>query len=192
MNQEYVLRTPYWKPGQNTQCANLLSALDRVRGDRVLVIEDDDWYAPDYLETMDRWLDQADLAGEARAKYYNVFYRNYFVNANLHHASLCQTAFHASLIPTVMEICRQAIKWPDLTLWNRVRGRKFLTQPSGQTLCVGIKGLPGRTGIGMGHSTRAATAFSADPDLKILHQWIGEDAETYAKFAQAQEALCSL
>ncbi|NOX54094.1 MAG: glycosyltransferase family 2 protein [Planctomycetes bacterium] len=51
---------------------NLLAALQRVRHDKVVFVEDDDWYAPEYLAQMVRWLDQTDLVGETGARYYHL------------------------------------------------------------------------------------------------------------------------
>lgn len=47
------------------------------------------------------------------------------------------------------------------------------------SLCVGIKGLAGRGGIGYGHTDRFGT--QDNQPLGMLRQWIGEDCDLYAK-----------
>ena len=68
-----VRPSPHWAPGQNTQARNLLKGLAAVGPDeRLVIIEDDDWYAPDWLTTVAAELEHAELVGEHRARYYNV------------------------------------------------------------------------------------------------------------------------
>jgi hypothetical protein len=44
-------------------------------------------------------------------------------------------------------------------------------------LSIGIKGMPGRGGLGRGHKLDAYR--NDDPDGKLLREWIGPDAEVY-------------
>ncbi|MBH1591394.1 glycosyltransferase family 2 protein [Stenotrophomonas maltophilia] len=169
-----VRPSPHWAPGQNTQARNLLKGLAAVGpDDRLVIIEDDDWYAPDWLTTVAAELEHAELVGEHRARYYNVEQRRGRQLANTGHASLCSTAMRGSALQDFADACRSRPKFIDLELWRRARGRRLF----GGHRVVGIKGLPGRGGIGMGH----------DPDFKgeadasgaLLRRWVGEDAEVY-------------
>lgn len=169
-----VLASPHWEPGQNTQARNLLEGLAAVGADeRLAIIEDDDWYAPDWLTTVDRELDRAELVGEHRARYYNVQQRRGRQLANTGHASLCSTAMRGGALQDFADACRARPKFIDLELWRRARGRDLF----GGHRVVGIKGLPGRGGIGMGHD--AAFNGQADPDGALLRSWVGLDAEAY-------------
>jgi hypothetical protein len=47
----------------------------------------------------------------------------------------------------------------------------------GKDLAIGIKGLPGRKGIGMGH--RAEVKMARDPDFSKLKELIGDDYMYY-------------
>lgn len=49
-----------------------------------------------------------------------------------------------------------------------------------ESLCIGIKGLPGRAGIGIGH--RLGPNEKTDHDGTILREWIGDDAARYSGF----------
>lgn len=169
-----VRPSPHWAPGQNTQARNLMKGLAAVGADeRLAIIEDDDWYAPDWLTTVDRELDRAELVGEHRARYYNVQQRRGRQLANTSHASLCSTAMRGSALQDFAEACRARPKYIDLELWRRARGRHLF----GGNRVVGMKGLPGRGGIGMGHD--AAFNGQTDSDGALLRSWVGLDAEVY-------------
>lgn len=169
-----VRPSPHWAPGQNTQARNLLKGLAAVDpADRLVIIEDDDWYAPDWLTTVAAELQHAELVGEHRARYYNVQQRCGRQLVNTGHASLCSTAMRGSALQDFADACRARPKFIDLELWRLARGRRLF----GGHRVVGIKGLPGRGGIGMGHDPE----FSGEADANgaLLRDWVGEDAEVY-------------
>lgn len=172
--QVVVRPAPFWQPGQNTQARNMLKGLDAVDAKHPLVvIEDDDHYSADWLETCVRELARAELVGECRARYYNIALRRGRQLSNVKHASLCSTAMRGSAIETFRNACKRAPKFIDLDLWKRHRSRQLFT--GGRV--VGIKGLPGRGGIGMGHRDDFTGEF--DPDGALLRQWVGDDARFY-------------
>jgi hypothetical protein len=169
-----VLRPrPYWKAGQNTQARNLLAGLEEAGTGPLVVIEDDDWYAPTWLSVAAEALEHADLVGERRARYYNLALRRGRQLSNDKHASLCSTAMHGRAIASFRSACALRPKFIDLDLWARHRSRHLF---DGHRV-VGIKGLPGRTGIGMGH--RNDFAGQSDPRGALLRDWLGNDAEAY-------------
>ena len=175
---EVVRPQPYWQPGQNTQARNLLAGLRRVPADaRLVAIEDDDRYAPDWLETVDRELDKAELVGEYRARYYNVATMRARQLNNTQHASLCSSAMRGAAIDTFRWACQTHAKFIDLELWRKHRSRHLF----GGHRVVGIKGMPGRGGIGMGHARDFAGTH--DPDGAILREWVGDDWVLYARKA---------
>jgi hypothetical protein len=61
----------------------------------------------------------------------------------------------------------------DRMFWDSVRGGAI----HDTNTVVGIKGLPGRKGLGLGH--RPDHRFTPDPDFAKLREWIGADAEHY-------------
>jgi len=169
-----VRPSPHWAPGQNTQARNLLKGLAAVDpADNLVIIEDDDWYAPDWLTTVAAELQHAELVGEHRARYYNVQQRRGRQLVNTGHASLCSTAMRGSALLDFADACRSRPKFIDLELWRRPRDRRLF----GGHRVVGIKGLPGRGGIGMGHD--AGFKGEADPTGALLRDWIGCDEEAY-------------
>jgi hypothetical protein len=165
---------PHWQPGQNTQSRNLRVGLRDVEPDaRLVIIEDDDWYRSDWLRTVDTALQERELVGEYRARYYNVSTRRGKQLSNTQHASLCSTAMRGAAIDTFRWSCERHAKFIDLELWRKHRSRYLF---GGGRVC-GIKGLPGRGGIGIGHSKDFAGTH--DPDGRILREWIGDDADLY-------------
>jgi hypothetical protein len=171
---QVIRPAPLWQPGQNTQSRNLLAGLRAVGADaRLVIIEDDDWYAPSWLRTVDAALANAELVGEHRARYYNLPMRRARQLSNTQHASLCSTAMRGAAIETFRWACNRHAKFIDLELWRKHRSRYLF---GGNRVC-GIKGLPGRDGIGMGHSKDFAGTH--DPDGRILREWIGDDADMY-------------
>ena len=177
------LRLPTATDSRSSFRNNLLAAIERVRFDKILFIEDDDWYAPTYIEMMFSALDRWEIVGETNARYYHVRFRKYLIHSNTFHASLCQTGIRATLLPTVKAILTES-RFPerlDGSLWKRsglTDGCKGLLQPT--TLTVGMKGLPGRAGLGIDHHQQELVRrYSADPEGRQLRDWIGDDAEFY-------------
>jgi hypothetical protein len=166
---------PRWKPGQNTQARNLLEGMRLVKSSaRLVVVEDDDCYGPNYLLDVNRWLDTHDLVGESHARYYNIATRRYRQLSNTNHASLCSTAMKGSAISYFVDELRLGVQFIDINLWRNFRGPKALHRAQ---MVVGIKGQPGRGGIGMGH--KPDFAGQVDSDGSILRQWLGTNADLY-------------
>lgn len=167
--------TPLWQPGQNTQARNMLAGLKSIDPARpCLCIEDDDHYKRDWITHCAPLASRYDLIGENLARYYNVATKVGRQLSNGGHASLCSTGFKGDAYHALVKACEQNAKFIDLQLWRNWRGSKQLF---GGHRVTGIKGLPGRGGIGMGH--RKDLAGQRDPDGSLLRKWIGDDAEAY-------------
>lgn len=165
---------PPWQPGQNTQGRNLQSGLKAIGAKaRVVIIEDDDWYGPQWLSTVAaRLTGFIELTGESHNRYWHVGQRRAKVFTNKLHASLCATAMQGAALALSRRLVTQPLRFHDLALWRRFNGRKDL-RPSRHV--VGIKGLPGRLGV-----CREHTDPRGNPDLEaaMLTAWIGaEDAQ---------------
>lgn len=169
-----VRPAPFWSEGDNTQARNLKEGLKLVgEDDRLVIIEDDDYYAEDWLEVVNRHLDHSDLIGESCAHYYNVKSRTYRRMMNTSHSSLCSTAMKGSAIKTFEQLCVPQVKFIDINLWRSVKRKALFTG----SRVIGIKGLPGRGGIGVGHSD----GFDGmkDADGSVLRRFVGMDAKEY-------------
>lgn len=142
----HVRPEPRWEPGQNTQARNLLAGLDYVEpGDKLVIIEDDDQVAPWWLERVSQWLDHDDLVGEAPSLYRHLNGNERWMN-NKNHASLCATGMKGPAIDRFRKIVTDGGKMIDVRLW-KMRGKLYPWDGG----VVGIKGYPGRPGIGVGH-----------------------------------------
>lgn len=171
----HVIRPSWrWQPGQNTQAKCLAEALRRVPDDAcVAVMEDDDHYGPDHLVRVMWALEDVDLVGEAVSHYYNVATRRCKAIPSKTHASLCSVGVKGPALQLLRQLCEQPARHIDIELWKQFQGRKDL---HGTHNVTGIKGLPGRGGLGIGHRQD----FGApDPDGAVLREWIGDDADLY-------------
>jgi hypothetical protein len=143
-------------PTVNSLAANLLLGLESLGpDDRVLLVEDDDYYAPGYLSAYAERLGWYELLGAPNSRYYNVAARRWRRLDNNRHASLAQTGVTGPAIDTLRSVCRSRLgrldkPFLDLDLWRSFQGRKTL-DPALSGLHIGIKGLPGTPGYGIGH-----------------------------------------
>lgn len=165
-----------WRPGVNTHKANMELALEHTKGSRIFFIEDDDYYSPRYLEVMNNFLDYVEIVGEANACYYNIKLPGFRRMQNYNQASLCQTGIKDTQLP----LLKAALKMDgniDGNLWelSHKQGVKCLLLGD-YNLCVGMKGLSGRPGLGVGHSFKD---YLPDPNLAILRKWLGSSAIPY-------------
>jgi hypothetical protein len=147
----HIRREPHWQPGENTLAANLLCGLSALpKAARVVVIEDDDQYAPWWLSRCDEWLEMADLVGESHALYRNVVTGAEKAMGNDRHASLCSTAIKGPALDALRHSAEQGALGIDLRLWRDFEGSKALYPPEPRGV-TGLKCWPGRAGIGIGH-----------------------------------------
>jgi hypothetical protein len=187
MGQTHVIEQR--PPGPWNFACNLLNGIDHATGDAIVVWEDDDHYRPDHIERMAARAEEGGqlIGSEDMQRYYNVASRQWRVFHNVG-ASMCQTAIARplwSLFKQVIQQCQGRNAYTiDQTLWRRA-GRNAWSI-LGQMTVVGIKGLPGRVGLGVGH--RPDARWNYDPDLVQLREWIGNDADTYAGFLAPKAA----
>lgn len=177
----YIVRPPWrWRPGMNTQARALRAGLEMVPETSALfVLEDDDIYLPMTLLDGLRALQTHDLVGERTSRYYNVSSRRWRALRGKIHASLASTAMKGAAIEHFRAICSNGQKTMlDVNLWKSFDGSKRLLDSAN---VVGIKGLPGRPGIGIGHRRR----FGAPDDGSKLREWAGDYAAYYDIFKEA-------
>ena len=177
-----VYPVPRWQPGENTQARNIVAGIQALIDkypkkeiEAIFIIEDDDYYRPVYLERMMANFGTYDIIGERNTIYYNVVHRRYITNPNTAHASLFQTAFRYDVIP-LLQVCLSH-KFIDCTLWPMVQNRRLFYE---HDLAVGMKGMPGRGGIGAGHGNQMN--MIDDRSLNYLRALIGEDYRYYEGF----------
>lgn len=182
---EYVRREPQANDPKFTLIANLKAAVPRIKGNKIIIIEDDEYYAPRYVKTMAVKLDQHEVVGIGNSKYYHLSTGGNMTIGNSWHASLAQTAFRGSFLPEFEKHLNPSNDFLDMRLWKDIRGnrRGFIFFDRNEYLYVGIKGLPGRPGIGVGHNPNVKfyQRFPRDTSRRILKKWIpiNDDFNTY-------------
>ena len=169
-------------PGVMNFTSNVLRGVSAATGDILAIVEDDDWYHPTHLETVLKQLSADGIlaAGDDRQRYYNVQHRIWHLYPNKG-ASLCQTAFKREVLPVFLRAVRAAAEAKSYG----VDGRFWASLPDSvkslrtTETVLGIKGLPGRIGLGVGHRPQVSQ-WNRDPKLTQLKAWVGpQDAEVY-------------
>jgi hypothetical protein len=182
-----IYPSPIWQHGQNTQARNieagmnaLLANYQRADIEAIFIIEDDDYYRPVYLERMMARFADYKVLGEMNTVYYNVFYRNYFVNRNTSHVSLFQLAFRPEMIELFASNYRQ--QFIDFKFFEKLHSLLYVHRGevglfNEGNLAIGMKGMPGRAGIGAGHGK--LLNMRPDPQMLYLTHEIQDDAKLY-------------
>ena len=177
MGQEHIRK--HQPPGPDNLADNVVAALGAARGDYVIFIEDDDFYAPDHIERCVLHLQDAPATGAKTLRYYNVRHRCWIVMGN-RGAALCQTAMRRELVPKMIRSalrCKSAGDYCiDGSFWSGTAGKLH-----NDTTVVGIKGVPGTVGLGIGHrpNNSSRRRWKADPGFDKLREWIGDAADQY-------------
>jgi len=176
---------------------NLLSAFEVVDSERILIWEDDDYYAPDYIRRMTGFLDASgcSIVSFSPVRHYNVRFGRWKVHQNSF-GPLCFTAFRPSGIALLTEVIKSTGgPFYDQPLWDRSFSDSQLwpgrgvssclsTVPGVERLGVQIKGMPGRRPIGGMHTGAAMPV--ADRDIQKLIEWLGPtDAALYSRYRGA-------
>lgn len=186
---DYVRRQRLPTDPSHTLLVNLLAALSVVHTGRIIFMEDDDWYAPTYLESMNQALDRGgDIVGQIHTVYYRIQRREWRNMCNQKHASLCATGLNASLFSLVRVGCEALGQDPfiDLYLWNHSRDKEQILIDPLPRLHVGIKEMPGRLGQTSGWKA-GGPRYSSDEKFAQLRYLIGaSDASAYERIANGQ------
>lgn len=191
-------RTP--GPEKQSLNLNLLHALKSplLKDRPIAIMEDDDWYHPDYLKVMAAFHagNPDKLVGVRPALYHNLKTRTWKNCGNNAHASLAQTLVpptrHGALREAALDCSgpKHREQWSkdggkpflDIRLWKIVGGSLIdnfsIEGIQGRPLQVGIKAMPGTPGLGMGHRM----AEGNDPELSTLKRWLGRDFRRYEPY----------
>jgi hypothetical protein len=205
----YIRREPRPDDPKHTMILNMRAALQAIAGEKILFVEDDEYYAPHYVEEMARRLDGYEVVGIARSKYYHLPTGGFLRHSNMDHASLAQTGFRGSFLHEFATLLNGDM-FLDIRIWKKVgntqklnwgeqtcvvgervigNGRGLLFDDGADAkLYVGMKGLPGRAGIGCGH--REYREYLQDtPDREVLKRWIPEDYRFYMEILAGKETI---
>lgn len=171
---QYVRREPQPDDPKHTLVLNLKTAMPLIKGDKIMIIEDDEYYAPEYLKEMVHRLNQHEVVGIGRSRYYHLPSGNYSRLPNTTHASFAEMAFRSSFLPEFKKFLTGGL-YLDIRIWRNIdKKRGLVFTDNGKPLYVGMKGMPGRAGIGIGHDPnhRIYRSHPCDKSRKILKNWI--------------------
>jgi glycosyltransferase involved in cell wall biosynthesis len=179
MGQTHII-TPRKNEGGRSLATNILAGLEAATGDVIVIMEHDDWYSSNHLETCLEGLREAEATGSKFQRYYNVHFRCWIVMINIGSA-LCNTAFLSKHKQKMEDAARLAfirnVYSLDRMFWDYLPMNKVNIHEINTV--VGIKGLPGRAGLGLGHRPTKERPWKYDKDLSKLREWIGDDANNY-------------
>jgi glycosyltransferase involved in cell wall biosynthesis len=180
MGQTHIVRKRTEQGGRSL-ATNMLAALEAVTGDIVIVAEHDDLYLPNHIAECVKGLAKQGAYGCPTLCYYHVRLRIWAQMRN-RGSALCQTAFRSSLIPDMRRSCEAAYAANTGSVdWKFWEPRQQLAK--GPQTVIGIKGLPGRVGLGIGHRPKDTTQrrWNKDPHMIKLKEWAGAHWKEYAK-----------
>lgn len=197
------IRLPHQEVGSASLAHNMQAALRAAKGDYLVIIEDDDWYHPEYLDECRQRLRKVSVAGEPWLRYYHVLERRYATFPNAGGSGLFQTSLRRKYASVLLRAVRQALEGGGYD----IDGRFWKMLSSGECrlfdddLTVGIKGMPGSAGLGIGHRPirlqrvhprpgkpqghlrPADPRWAFDLNGQQLYEWIGDEAEFYLGFS---------
>lgn len=185
----HILRLPSWQPGQITLKENLLKGLQNIlqmesENLAVMILEDDDWYSPSYFAGVRRALRilNTEVIGAPLARYINLRSMHALECRNDSHASLSNTVVRGRGLLKLYQLCeKNADHFLDVPLWDwAIKEGTGSLLPELSPHTVGLKGLPGRTGIGIGH--RPTMGYHRPSAMN----WLGEDANEYLRMVDRE------
>ena len=156
---------------------------DRLRNknlDCILLIENDDWYHPKYIERMvEKWveLDKPDLCGHQYTIYYHIAIRAWLKLDHFRRASAMNTLIKPDLN---FDWCVDYEPYTDIYLWMKSELKGITWMPLTH-LCIGIKHGIGNCG-GAFHTTYLKRYKFQDPNFEFLKQHMDfESFDFYTK-----------
>lgn len=169
-------------PGQKDITWRYRTGYDRLRGkgyDVIALVENDDWYAPHYLEAQVREWAKAgrpDIFGTQYTIYYHIGLRGFFTMQHSKRASAMNTLLKPDLS---FPWCQDNDPYTDLHLWRALEGKGWTPEPP---ISLGIKHYEGLHG-GRNHIDKLERYVNRDPDCSFLKRVMdGESYRFYSTF----------
>jgi hypothetical protein len=137
--------------------------------DLIAFIENDDYYHPEYLETMARlWINagKPDMLGLDHTIYYHVELRKHFTMKHKIRSSAMNTVIRPGLD---IKWCADNEAYTDIHLWlgdSNIKGPKIIVTPP-KEICIGIKHGIGKPG-GFYHNCHLGKFTTEDPEMEYL------------------------
>jgi hypothetical protein len=178
-------------PGARNFTGNMLRGLEAVTGDVLVIVEDDDWYSQSHIAHLARLLERhgVAIAGDPCQRYYHLPSRRWRTFQNKG-ASLCQTGLRLDGFPwlrrAIEEAGRAGRYGVDFSLWQQAP--PYMQALDRSDTVVGVKGLPGRPGLGIGHRP-SGPSWQRDRTGAMFRAWLKSDADVYLTLGRSREAV---
>jgi hypothetical protein len=176
-------------PNKITLKRNLLSVLDKLNvDDKIIVIEDDDYYPDTYIETLTQLLDEYTVVGGLIRKYYNLDFKGYWEFKRFLYGTLHSTAFKATTqtLDLMREVCSDDIGYKvDIEFWRMIKdeGIPNLLHSDSRAQVIGVKGWPtGRKGANSDSHVKRKSKYICDKNLVKLGSYFGCFSHRYEAF----------
>lgn len=164
--------------GPGNLCNNLLRALEKVTGDIIIFVEDDDVYLPNHFARVVGMLKDRAITGSNTLNYYNIAVRKWITMHNIG-SSLSQTAITRKSLPNLTRAIQMALDGNNAKVDNWLWMLAGCWNSTPESTVYGIKGLPGPNGLGVGHKPNDGRPWNDDPHWDKLREWLGELASPY-------------
>jgi hypothetical protein len=154
--------------------------------DVIFFMENDDYYAPNYLETMLKAWENAGkpaLFGTTKTIYYHIKLRKHYTMHHVTRSSAMSTMIKPDL---KFNWCADYNPYTDCHLYEVLPYKLFTPDPD-KPICIGIKHGIGMTG-GHGHATRldaydSLSTSANDPEMSWLRDKMdGESFDFYSRY----------
>lgn len=142
--------------------------------DAVFFMEVDDWYSPNYLQTMlHAWIahGQPVIFGTDYTIYYHLGINKWFTMNHTRRSSAMSTIIKPNLD---IEWCADNDPYTDVHLWKLFRGQHATFKPN-KHICLGIKHGVGLTG-GRNHTDFMHRYINDDSDKSFLREHMDNDS----------------
>lgn len=184
----YVRRTRTDADAKHTLSDNIKASIEHIKNDKVVIMEDDDWYSASYLATITPHLENSDLVGFNEIFYYHPFGRVWKTGMPERHTAFAQTAFTRGAIPTLIEVCNSRSTdvrdqgLIDRFFWHDFKGPSKLISLD-EPVHLGIKGGFGRMGLAEGHN-HDSWGYQDDEHLEFFRSFLGSESSFFNQLTE--------
>lgn len=190
-NMEIIIVQRDANPDIITLKDNLLAVLDKIAiNEKVIFIEDDDYYPATYIEAMSQLLDDYNVVGGLLRKYYNLNYQGYWEFSRPTYGTLSSTGFKADkrALNILRKICSNGDGLKiDIDFWREITSRSIsnFLHSDERAQVIGIKGWKvGRKGSVIGAHRKNRRKFVYDKHFKTIIYYFGDFSEKYKSFIE--------
>jgi len=180
----YIRREPNKQDYPMTLSLNMLEAYPHIKYNKLIFIEDDDWYPVNYMSKMIKESNGYDVYGSSRRRFFNLKLDSYYEFIKGWESITASMILNSrKAINFWFDICKKYLDGNglDTYFWKEFNGSKKTIPHNLNAMSIGIKGWRvGRSG-GYAPSHNGDFGYSKDTDRAKLQNWIGGDFNWYSQ-----------